>query len=84
MTTPTMTHPAAQPISTPTRIRHTVVDTSAGTLLQQMHQLPTGHPDRPHLRDQAITAWLPLAKHLARRFDGRGEQLDDLTQVATM
>jgi RNA polymerase sigma-B factor len=71
-------------MKTPARTRHTFVDASAGALLQQMHELPSGHPDRPHLRGQAITAWLPLAKHLARRFDGRGVQLDDLTQIATM
>ena len=36
------------------------------------------------LRDRAVEAWLPLAQHLARRYAGRGEPLDDLTQVATI
>jgi RNA polymerase sigma-B factor len=49
-----------------------------------MHKLPTGDPDRAATRDRAITAWLPLARHLARRFDGRGETLDDLTQIAAV
>jgi len=46
--------------------------------------LPTGHPARPALRDQAIEAWLPMAKRLARRYAGHGESLDDLVQVATV
>jgi RNA polymerase sigma-B factor len=60
------------------------MDESAAALLRCMHELPTGHPDRPIARDRAITAWLPLARHLARRFDGRGESLNDLTQIATV
>jgi RNA polymerase sigma-B factor len=84
MTASTMSNSPALSMRTPTRTRHTLVAASAGALLQQMHDLPSGHPDRPRLRDQAITAWLPLAKQLARRYDGRGEQLDDLTPIATM
>ncbi|GAA5178513.1 hypothetical protein GCM10023322_05860 [Rugosimonospora acidiphila] len=57
---------------------------SAVALLQHMHKLPNAHPDRVAVRDRAITAWLPLARHLARRFEGRGEALDDLTQIAAM
>jgi RNA polymerase sigma-B factor len=83
MTAPTMTYPAAAS-TTVARTRHTLVQPSANAPLEQLHELPTGHPDRARLRDQAITAWLPLAKHLARRFDGRGERLDDLTQIATV
>ncbi len=33
-------------------------------------------------RDELVQAHLGLAEHLARRFAGRGESLDDLTQVA--
>lgn len=43
---------------------------------------PTDHPDRPAMRDRAIEAWLPLAGSLARRYRGRGESVEDLTQVA--
>jgi RNA polymerase sigma-B factor len=35
-------------------------------------------------RDELVRAYLPLAEHLARRFTGRGEPLDDLLQVASM
>ncbi|GIF03938.1 SigB/SigF/SigG family RNA polymerase sigma factor [Actinoplanes siamensis] len=33
-------------------------------------------------REEAITAWLPMARRLARRYASRGEDLEDLTQVA--
>jgi RNA polymerase sigma-B factor len=38
----------------------------------------------PALRDEAIEAWLPLARHLAARYTGRGEPTDDLVQTATI
>jgi RNA polymerase sigma-B factor len=41
-------------------------------------------PTRPGLRDRAIEAWLPLARHLAHRYSGRGEPTDDLVQTATV
>ncbi len=60
------------------------VDQAALQLLRHLADLPEAHPDRPALRGQAIEAWLPLAKHLAQRFHGRGEPLDDLIQIATV
>jgi len=60
---------------------------TASPAMQQLHTLSTlaeDHPDRVGVRNQAIEAWLPLAKHLAQRFHGRGEPLDDLTQIATV
>ena len=41
-------------------------------------------PTDTALRDEAITAWLPLARHLAARYAGRGEPTDDLVQTATI
>ena len=35
-------------------------------------------------RRELIEAFLPLARMLARRYDGRGESLDDLLQVASL
>src|SRR6187402_1802648 len=49
-----------------------------------MAALPVGHPRRAALRDRAIEAWLPLARHLAARYNGRGEPADDLLQTATV
>ena len=40
-------------------------------------------PD-PAARDQLAARFLPLAEHLARRFGGRGQQHDDLVQVASL
>ena len=46
--------------------------------------LTAGDPARPRLREQLISGYLPMAQHIARRFAGRGEPLDDLVQVATV
>ncbi|MEV4283826.1 RNA polymerase sigma factor SigF, partial [Actinoplanes xinjiangensis] len=51
---------------------------SAAELLSAMAAMPAGHPSRAALRDRAIEAWLPLARHLAHRYSGRGEPTDDL------
>lgn len=52
--------------------------------LRQRADLPTGHPDRPALRERAIESGLPLARSLAARYRERGEPLDDLCQVAAV
>jgi RNA polymerase sigma-B factor len=46
--------------------------------------LAAGHPQRRKLRDQLINGYLPVARNIARRFIGRGEPLEDLTQIATV
>ena len=56
----------------------------AGELLNAMAALPAGHPSRPALRERVIEAWLPLARHLATRYAGRGEPNDDLSQTAVI
>ena len=63
-----------------------MVDPPASTeeLLCQRDLLPIGHPDRAKLRVRAIEQSLPIAGHLARRYAGRGELFDDLTQVAAL
>ena len=53
-------------------------------LLVEMATLSADDPARTRLRDEAVQLNLPLARHLARRFDGRGEPLDDLQQVAVV
>jgi RNA polymerase sigma-B factor len=57
---------------------------SATALLDAMAAMPADHPSRVVLRDRAIEAWLPLARHLAHRYSGRGEPTDDLVQTATV
>lgn len=56
--------------------------TLASELIAAMAALPAGHPSRPELRNRAIEAWMPMARHLASRYAGRGEPTDDLFQVA--
>ncbi|WP_410811530.1 SigB/SigF/SigG family RNA polymerase sigma factor [Micromonospora sp. 067-2] len=71
---------ASHPESRPSR--HS--DSGGNDLLRQIAATPTGDPRRAEMRQHAIEAWLPLANHLAKRYAGRGEQLDDLTQTAVI
>ena len=52
--------------------------------LAELAAVPPGHRDFARVRDGAIEAWLPLARHLAQRYSGRGEPTDDLIQTATV
>lgn len=56
----------------------------ARLLLVRMASLPADDEQRRLLRDQLVEMHLPLVEHLARRFQHRGEPLDDLIQVATI
>jgi len=64
--------------------RMSTVDDSAIDLLRALAVLPADDRRRASMRERAIEAWLPLSRHLAQRFHGRGEPLDDLTQIATV
>ena len=57
-------------------------EASARQLLATLVACGPDDPRRPALRERAITAWLPLAHRLARRYGGRGENTEDLMQVA--
>jgi RNA polymerase sigma-B factor len=46
--------------------------------------LPPDHPDRQALRNKLVTGYLPVVQHIARRFAGRGEPVDDLEQAGTV
>jgi RNA polymerase sigma-B factor len=56
----------------------------AQVLFTEFVALPEGSPRRQSVRDELVTMHLPLARHLARRFNNRGEPLEDLVQVATV
>jgi RNA polymerase sigma-B factor len=56
----------------------------AGELIEALAALPADDASRPELRGRTVEAWLPLARHLANRYAGRGEPADDLIQVATV
>jgi RNA polymerase sigma-B factor len=57
---------------------------TAEELTKAMARMPVDDPRRPPLRDRVIEAWLPLARHLAARYNGRGEPADDLLQTAVV
>jgi RNA polymerase sigma-B factor len=79
---------SAVPSGTPTQPRVSptakAADHAATRLLDTLTALPQAHPSRPALRERVIEAWLPMARHLANRYAGRGEPVDDLVQVATV
>src|SRR5918997_863609 len=58
------------------------IDDNAFELLTEMGRRKPDDPERARLRDDAIAAYTPLARRVAVRFQKRGEELDDLTQVA--
>jgi RNA polymerase sigma-B factor len=53
-------------------------------LFEQFAALPPDHPDRAALRARLVTGHLPVVRHIARRFSGRGEPVEDLEQVGTI
>ncbi|KOU69233.1 RNA polymerase sigma factor [Streptomyces sp. MMG1533] len=72
--------PARQ--SAPNRRRHDdAPDTTA--LFTRLAALDDG-PERDALRDELVTAWLPMAHRIAGRFRDRGESTEDLRQVAAL
>ncbi|MEU6572467.1 RNA polymerase sigma factor SigF [Streptomyces sp. NPDC046805] len=56
-------------------------DTAAA--FRRLAALPPGRR-RDTLRDEIVEAWLPMAERLAGRFRGRGENFEDLRQVAAL
>jgi RNA polymerase sigma-B factor len=50
----------------------------------RMAALTPGCPERQRLRQEVIGAWMPMAERLARTFRDKGEEPEDLTQVAAL
>ncbi|MFE9339660.1 SigB/SigF/SigG family RNA polymerase sigma factor [Streptomyces sp. NPDC007063] len=67
---------------TPRRTHHDAPDTAAD--FAALAKLPEDCPERRRLQDCVVTAWLPMAHRLARKFRNRGESLEDLEQVAAL
>ncbi|QCQ91143.1 SigB/SigF/SigG family RNA polymerase sigma factor [Rhodococcus sp. SGAir0479] len=63
-------------------VEHTDRYRDVGPVFESMATLDRTDPRYRRLRDTVVTRCLPLADHIARRFDGRGEFHDDLVQVA--
>ncbi|WP_189193122.1 SigB/SigF/SigG family RNA polymerase sigma factor [Micromonospora fulviviridis] len=53
-------------------------------LLRRRAALNADDPERARLRTRVIEANLPMARRLARRYAGRGESYEDLTQVGAL
>jgi RNA polymerase sigma-B factor len=56
-------------------------DTTAA--FARLAELPDG-PERQALRDSIVRSWLPMAERVAGRYRGKGESVEDLTQVAAL
>ncbi|GGV04990.1 RNA polymerase sigma factor [Streptomyces filipinensis] len=52
-------------------------------LFARLAELGDG-PERDAVRDELVTAWLPMAHRIAGRFRDRGESVEDLRQVAAL
>jgi RNA polymerase sigma-B factor len=52
--------------------------------LAEFAALPADDPHRDALRDKIVAGHLPVVQHIARRFGGRGEPLEDLEQAGTI
>jgi RNA polymerase sigma-B factor len=53
-------------------------------MFRELRELPEESSQFARQRDRIIERCLPLADHIARRFEGRGEARDDLIQVARL
>ncbi|GAB2325245.1 SigB/SigF/SigG family RNA polymerase sigma factor [Streptomyces griseoincarnatus] len=70
--------------TTPAAIRRRHDDApDTTTLFSRLATLEEG-PEREAVRDELVTAWLPMAHRIAGRFRDRGESIEDLRQVAAL
>jgi RNA polymerase sigma-B factor len=53
-------------------------------LIAELRQLSEGSAEWRRLRDRLVEMHLPLVEYLARRFSGRSEPMNDLTQVGAI
>ncbi|MFR9798428.1 SigB/SigF/SigG family RNA polymerase sigma factor [Streptomyces sp. MS06] len=73
----------SSPATAPRPVRPHDDTPDTATLFARLAALDDG-PEREALRDELVTAWLPMAHRIAGRFRDRGESLEDLRQVAAL
>lgn len=74
-------HPGA---TTPSRVDLPELDALAVTYAQRLTGLTEDCPERREQRDRLVRAALPFTARLARRYQNRGEPMEDLEQVARL
>lgn len=81
-----MTAPAVEsrPPATTAHAPSDDVEAFVAERLQLMSPLDVNDPGHGQLRSEVICACLPMVRRAASRFSGRGENLEDLVQVATI
>ncbi|MFD7687020.1 SigB/SigF/SigG family RNA polymerase sigma factor [Streptomyces sp. NPDC059781] len=73
--------PSDTTTAAPRRRHDDAPDTAS--LFTRLASLEDG-PERDAVRDELVTAWLPMAHRIAGRFRDRGEAVEDLRQVAAL
>ncbi len=68
--------------STDILVDTSIDSTEAENLLLQLTEMKSDDARRASCRDEVIRAYLPLARRTAIKFQRRGEEVDDLVQVA--
>ena len=53
-------------------------------LFRELNDLPGDSLERERMRDKIVRRCMPLAEHIAHRFDGHGEPREDIAQVARL
>jgi RNA polymerase sigma-B factor len=53
-------------------------------MFREMHSLPVDSTEHERAQEKIVRRCMPLAEHIAHRFDGRGEQREDIAQVARL
>ena len=53
-------------------------------LLARYAELGEDHPDRAELRDRLVRGFSPVVAHIAARYGGRGEPIEDLQQAGAL
>ncbi|WP_394807000.1 SigB/SigF/SigG family RNA polymerase sigma factor [Streptomyces asiaticus] len=80
--TPMISAPAPAPA--PARARHSHDDAPDTQADFERLAAASDGPEREVLVEELVAAWLPMAHRLAHRYRNRGENLEDLEQVAAM